>query len=826
GVGTVLIVSDDKPDAPNQSQASLDQQSRRGVTPSNPNHTKTQADATLTKTEEDAAADAAARKNSQGGAESNDEAKVEPVAEPDGVAFSATLSGWVVDPKGRALSGASVSAVLPDDGGAEQRPLSLCGSVKTNEFGAFSISVSGRRSVAVQRAFIALEASLEGFAPTKTYRYTLGDGESMQGVRIPLRPSAGEIHGRVIRESDGAPLAGVSVSADAWLGAPDVLGSRERSVRVDVPNFLKIGPVTTASDGSFVLRNLPEGRYDVKATLGAPKATSELLPNAMPRPAASASTQSQVLVKAGIASAEVELKLPVFQGLSFTLSPKVEGAVYLDLQIWERANLYRGDGFGVAIAPDEEGVYRADWLSVDHKFALIKAKGFEQRSLAIAPRHGEDLDLGEVQLEAGLALEGRVVRAEGAAGVANAEVWLRVPNGAGGGMARPGGFQANPRLIETRSDDAGRFVLEDLPRNGTFEIAAIAEGFAEGASQLRLTTGDAPAGFEVRLSEAALVFGKVAAPPLDSGGMADHMLEDDVVVFTTGARTRVKSTTAMDSKMLGFLANSASLRYPLDADGNYRAEALPAGEYFALGIRDRRITFVESVVVKAGQEQRVDFAFPPPGGVIEGRLTRNGVALAGRGMQLSFAPLNGRKRFGGAYTETDRDGYYRFEGVRNDIFTVRVSGETLDESEEFYAARRAEMRDGDVIVMDIDLKEFRANLRGRVSLGGAFAFSSARADHLDPAVSDRNFSARVGNEGQFEIIDLPSGEYQIVFSGGEGFRNQYRAMAKLSIEEGQAEAQLNKDFAIASVRGAVQVAGIEGGLPKITISAKRIYEPE
>lgn len=120
---------------------------------------------------------------------------------------------------------------------------------------------------------------------------------------------------------------------------------------------------------------------------------------------------------------------------------------------------------------------------------------------------GAALDLGDVVLEPGTALEGRVVDADGAP-VSDAEVRLDH-------SAPPPGFELENR--ETTTDAEGRFRLEDLQPGEPVTVLVDASGFLPARAPEVVPPTEEP--IEIRLETGVRLFGRVLDP--EGAGVVD-----------------------------------------------------------------------------------------------------------------------------------------------------------------------------------------------------------------------------------------------------------------------------------------------------------------
>jgi hypothetical protein len=124
---------------------------------------------------------------------------VGPVTEPlrSVLAAAGRIRGTVVDPRGRPVAGARV--------GVQPAP------VRSYARDYWTADPTGRFDVAAASSAVSILATGAGFAPSAPVELSVGAGELLDGVVLPLR-EPGRLLGRVL-DPDGRPLAGVSISS-------------------------------------------------------------------------------------------------------------------------------------------------------------------------------------------------------------------------------------------------------------------------------------------------------------------------------------------------------------------------------------------------------------------------------------------------------------------------------------------------------------------------------------------------------------------------------------------------------------------------------------
>lgn len=165
-------------------------------------------------------------------------------------------------------------------------------------------------------------------------RVALGDGEQRSGIDAALTVG-GSISGTVTRESDGSPVAGVSVSANGVNGG--------------------WGSATTADDGTYTIHALRADEYVVEFFPEGTDLMREYWDDAMTWDIATA-----VPVVAAQSSTGIDAALAVGGAITGTVSRDTDGSPVAYASV--SALTVNGEVAGSAMT-DENGVYRIDGLA-------------------------------------------------------------------------------------------------------------------------------------------------------------------------------------------------------------------------------------------------------------------------------------------------------------------------------------------------------------------------------------------------------------------------------------------------------------------------------
>lgn len=249
------------------------------------------------------------------------------------------------------------------------------------------------------------------------------------------------------------------------------------------------------------------------------------------------------------------------------------------------------------------------------------------RRLDLDVPRGTPLDLGDVVLEAGLAIRGRVRDAAGSA-IGDARVFSASPTG--------------ERAAETWTEPDGRFVVGGL-QHGAHRVTVRAPGFA--VAQKTVEAG--AEGVEVVLTRGGTVTGRV----VDESGRA-------VESFDVWA-------DAPDEPGAGYERVES-------AEGRFTLTEAPEGEYvLRVDAPGRATAVVSGVKVRAGADTDIGRIRLTRGGVVRGRVTdAEGAPIAG-----ATVDAEGPGGYGSAFlaVKSDLAGSFEISGVPEGIVHVSAS---------------------------------------------------------------------------------------------------------------------------------------------------------
>jgi protocatechuate 3,4-dioxygenase beta subunit len=392
--------------------------------------------------------------------------RLDGVSEQSGITIqlpdAARLSGRVEDVSGAPVPFAAVRLVL--DEGAQR---TLARRTTADARGAFELDGLPQRRV-------ALVASHER-ATSPTHYVDLSQ-EPVRSKPFVLTLSAAEVLRGRVEGSGGKPVGEAVVLAEATGGR--MRGRAEQTLR---------GQLVTTADagGRFELRGLMPGTYLLRA---APPGTTpqQRLPWLTPP------------VQAETGGSEAVLRL----SLGGTLVGRVvreDGAPPADFSAVLR---------GAGAVPHGGGNGRFHLAGVpegDHTL-YITGKGFVNKVVpGVRIQEGQETSLGDLVVQRGRQLQGRVVNASGAP-VPDATVRVSQPM-KGMGVVAGAAAELDYGLQQTRTGADGSFVFEGLPIS---PLQLSAEHFQEGRSDFaQLLPGVADTRMDLRLSATGTLDGVV-----------------------------------------------------------------------------------------------------------------------------------------------------------------------------------------------------------------------------------------------------------------------------------------------------------------------------
>ncbi|MEM7582602.1 MAG: carboxypeptidase-like regulatory domain-containing protein [Acidobacteriota bacterium] len=630
--------------------------------------------------------------------------------------------------------------------------------VVTDGQGAFELPIGIYESRWVQAAG---GGYLKGFSE-------LGKGADLDSIAIALTPAAA-LSGKVVDES-GALLAGVRVELQP-MPADRMSGASRRLAREGWRG-------RTSQRGVFRVAGLPADmayRLTFRAEGYAPETLT-----VEPLSASERREELRVELRRGyLAFGYVvdEHEAPV-AGARVSLRPPPPGG---DLRSAMRMMRRPGSDSDLpTTATDAEGRFEIPDLAGGRYDLEVRAGGFAPAKIpGVQVVEDARVDLGTVVMVPGVALEGRVVDADGE-GIEGAQVRLEQARGAFGRMTgqQPG---------STSTDARGRFVISDLQPGQPVTVSAAREGYSSA-----VVSDIAPP-----LEEPLTVVLELAAQL--SGRIFDGQGEP-----IQGARiTAHPDFRAMAGRRTGMRVNDWASG-ETDAGGRYRLDSVEPGMLrvtaHAEGYKEK---VREGLEAAAGGKLEVDFVLEV-GAVVEGTVTtadgepviQATVRIAEPRGELAFSHQSS------AHAQTDAEGRYRATGAVVGLATL-----TIYDGRQERLSKSVEIRPG-TNVFDLVL-ERGFEITGQVvspegePVGGAAVTVQANSR---PGVGHFAFgqaNATSGFDGSFTLTGIKPGNYTV----GASFEGYGPAHSELLEVQADVSGLLLQLSTGATLKG--QVIGLE-----------------
>ena len=680
------------------------------------------------------------------------------------IASGYEVTGLVTDADGNPLSGV---AVIPNEVEQGPRGMMMMARARADEDDAIRTASDGTFTLRVSEGTWDFGFTREGYAPKSVPAQKVSASES-PALEVKLDPAV-SITGRVVR--DGVGIDGASVSAMAGMNS---------------------AAAVTAADGSFQIDGLAAGETRLLT-----RKPEEFIND----------------MRTVTAPGNVIVEIQRGGGIRGRVVDKSTGSPVTTFQAGTARTMTVG---GMA---RNMGSQTLDFTSDDGSFNLanvpsgattlvVSAPGYAAARLNVTVEEGKVHDAGEVQLETGAILTGRVT---GPSGSAVPNVTIRPVAGLMGG-----GGSASPMA---RTDERGEYKLEGLP-SGDETILFAHDDYVSTRKRVNLegremrldvqlgkgvritgsivTESGAPVAeaaveaisssgtFEAAKTNASGVFEIESAAPgryrfaAHKSGYAQGTVEDFDVTSGAPLRIVLSAGGTIYGRVLGlserelpraevqaYTGPRNNMTARVDAQGNYRLEGASIGtvEVSASigGPNGYRSSSEKTVEVTAGGSHQVDLEFRGSA-VVNGRVIRNGAPLPNAqvtfgGMTQGSAATRTDDR--GAYTVSVDEGEYDVvvrdgpEGSYRTKYTVRGGG-TFDIVYTTVTARGH--------VLDAATNEPLAGAAIQMRPAGA-------SDERTTWFASRG--ARTDAAGTFVIGDLAAGAYTLTASR-DGYGNATR----------------------------------------------------
>lgn len=409
----------------------------------------------------------------------------------------------------------------------------------------------------------------------------------------------------------------------------------------------------------------------------------------------------------------------------------------------------RRDAAGSRDIDVEKGTFVLEKLDAGKFTVEVRARGrAPARKAGVEVRVDETSDAGELVLEPGITLTGRVVEEDGDAPIAGAAVSLTRPGPFGAIAANMG---ENPDA--TAADAEGNFVLDSL-EPGSFTVRADHPSYSPGARDVQLSRESPPDEVVVRLSRGGEIRGTVR----DSSGMP-----------VPKASIMTMRGFAEDQRM----ASTAE-------DGTYGFDRLAPGTYMVVrhrgGPANPMNMETKNATVTAGEITIVDFD-EQPAIVLRGRVLSGESPVPGANLMfLGMGSTGSIPRI--KSTQSGDDGSYRIGLDEAGRYMVTVAGGRGGASGPRGTVEIDVPLESDV-TRDIVLGT--AGIAGRVvdaegePVGGASVSAVAEGAGFD--LLGRGGSGVTAADGSYTVAGLEPGTYSVLVNAEEYAPSQRTAVS-------------------------------------------------
>jgi protocatechuate 3,4-dioxygenase beta subunit len=659
------------------------------------------------------------------------------------LAAGAWIAGVVRDGSTKApIQGARVQAWAPRAGGPWEPTAGLV-ETRTDAQGRFRLDGLGPgRQV--------LRATARGYGAQ--FETSARPGTS---VSFYL-PSGAGVVGRV-RDGQDRPLAGAVVEVEFPRSSLVLFEAAPR-------------PDETDAEGRFEILGLQPGEYRLTARHRelAPAITTITL-------ARGAVEQADLVLRPGVEVAgrlvDAEEK-PVRGAVAFA---EVDGQA-APSTLAEVSKSLAGD----------DGRFRMAHVPLGRHVLAVVAPGFTPLRVDVTVG-ANPVDVGDVRLESGLVIQGRVVDAGGTP-VGEAEL-----KAAPAALLRQVYDESGDRTA--RSDGDGHFLLGGLGE-GTYEVTVEAYGFGRAVKLIDAGTRNATLALEPAGSIAGEVVDEGGRPLTDYRVVAQVKLSEDA---THGfQRPYSQRVTAEDGRFA--IDAVATAMYVLDVSS---AEYEPAS--------------VDDVAVKSGAVTDVGRVVLRAGGIVRGTVV-DGRDVPVAGAQVMAEPRSVRRLVLPPRTTTDGDGGFVLRGVAAGRCEVTV--------------RHPSYAEGTSGTIDVDPERGPTDVRLVLTQGARVQGSVLARDGgpipeativINPLGSvgralPSRYDARTGPDGSFAIERVPPGQATVVLMADGGQVKTTSQTRTIELQEAQVA---TVDFVVRDIRIAGAVLRQQAPVPNATVRFAR-----
>ncbi|MET0555198.1 MAG: carboxypeptidase regulatory-like domain-containing protein [Vicinamibacteria bacterium] len=606
------------------------------------------------------------------------------------------------------------------DGDTGQPAVNL--RVVASQSGSFSVPDVAESGRVVARTDANGRFKVQGLASGLYHVSASGRGRGAAGrgsVRVGSRVDlvvfpAGSISGTVLG-ADGRPLAGATISPAA---RPWGWGSVE--------------PVDDR--GGFELNGLPPGVYDLVARA----------PGLAPSVAAEVTVDRRTDARIDLV---VRPGARVVGRLVDANERPVGGKVAVgDLDGRPVPRLLAEP---LATEAADDGRFAIDAVPPGEHALGVTAPGLARQRVDVAVREGErQVDLGDVRMEVGIAIRGRV-RSKAGQPIADAVVRANVMR-----MGNDG--------VEARSEADGSFVLAGLEQ-GMYRVTAEAVGY--GQEDKTAETGVEPV--ELVLSPAGTITGRVVderSQPVESFRVSARTNERPGMGFRM---PRVEETTS--------------------EDGRFTLSNVSAGDYVvSVSAAEMAAATVPGVKVAEGQSVDVGTVKLTAGGIVRGTVVdQTGAGVSGAAVAVAPLPQNWMTSGPPVEVSTDAAGAFELKGVAPGSADIGASHPN-------YAS-------ADPVSVQVDTAKPTTDVRLVLTVGGRIEGSIRKRDgsgraglmvNANPMARFRGtpsgfLSATTLPDGSFALEHVPAGRTNVTVMARTGGPMSALSMRTVDVREGE-----------------------------------------
>lgn len=396
-----------------------------------------------------------------------------------------------------------------------------------------------------------------------------------------------------------------------------------------------------------------------------------------------------------------------------------------------------------------DGRFAIDYVPVGEHALGVGARGLASQRVDVAVRDGErQVDVGDVRLEVGIAIRGRV----------RSKAGQPVPDA----VVRATGMRRGGEGAEARTEADGTFVVAGL-ESGVYRLSAEAVGF--GQEDKTAEAGGDPV--ELVLSPAGTITGRVVD---DRGQPVD--------TFRVSA-----AATDTDRRMM----RMPRFEETSDESGHFSLSNVAAGTYLVTASAPERASAsVPGVKVAEGQSVDVGTIKLTAGGIVRGTVVdQTGAGVVGASVAIAALPQNWMTSGPPVEVTTEAGGAFELKGVAAGSADVGASHPNYASAEP--------------VSVQVDVAKPTTDVRLVLTLGGRIEGSVRRRDgsgrpglmvHANPMARFRPtpsgfLSATTLPDGSFVLEHVPVGRTNVSVIARTGQAMSGATMRTVDVRDGE-----------------------------------------